>query len=316
MLPLQISWPATAYPARLENCFLRIRQGVSFRHLMMDRTPAPWSRRLIILLCCSLLAGPSFCWAKSDLDRFELSGAVRTMVTKHPQLTTTHIFDRNGQLIQFQLAPTTEAEAAKYLITHDDAGRVVEEKTIDSTGATTSKKIFRYVIDAQGRETAQVAATETGGLAHVEFAFYDKGGQLVEDLAITGQGVAEKSLYDVRGNLVYHARYFQGHLVLEATHHHGPLGRLKESRFYGAEGDLMRKDFYRYDQTGRRIEQTSEFYRQSHLRRSLITYDYDQVGNWIKETIQRWSDKNGAVTLTETVVSRERAITYHDVVVR
>ena len=128
---------------------------------------------------------------------------------------------------------------------------------------------------------------------------------------MTGQGVAEKSLYDVRGNLVYHARYFQGRLVLEATHHHGPLGRLKESRFYGSDGELMRKDQYRYDQAGNRIEQTSEFSRHSHLRRSVVTYEFDQAGNWVKETIQRWSEKNGTVVLTETVMSREREIVYY-----
>lgn len=267
--------------------------------------------RLFILLCASLLAVPVASWAKSDLDRFELSGPVRTVVTKHPQLTTTHTFDRNGQLTQLQLAPTTEADAVRYVFTHDEAGRVVEEQTLDAKGATTYRKIFRYVIDSQGRQTPQVAVTETGGLVHAEFAFYDGGGLLVEDLAITGQGVAEKSLYDVRGNLVYHARYFQGHLVMEATHHHGPLGRLKESRFYGGEGDLMRKDLYRYNQSGHRVEQASEFYRQSHLRKSVVTFEYDQAGNWIKETVQRWSDKNGVIALTETVVSRERMITYY-----
>lgn len=283
---------------------------------MTNRALMPWFGRLFILLCASLLAVPAVSWAKSDLDRFELSGAVRTVVTKHPQLTTTHTFGRNGLLIQLQLAPAAEADAVRYVFTHDDSGRVLEEQTLDAKGATTYRKIFRYGTDSQGRQTAQVAATETGALAHAEFEFYDGRGLLVEDLAITGQGVAEKSLYDVRGNLVYHARYFQGHLVLEATHHHGPLGRLKESRFYGAEGDLMRKDLYRYDQAGHRVEQASEFYRQSHLRKSVITYEYDQTGNWIKETVQRWSDKNGAVGLTETVVSRERAITYHNGAVR
>ena len=127
----------------------------------------------------------------------------------------------------------------------------------------------------------------------------------------TGQGIAEKSLYDVRGNLIYHARYLQGRLVLEATHHYGPIGRLKESRFYGNDGELMRKDQYRYDQAGNRVEQVSEFYRQSHLKKSIISYEFDQTGNWTKETVQRWSDKNGVPLLTESVVSREREISYY-----
>jgi hypothetical protein len=97
----------------------------------------------------------------------------------------------------------------------------------------------------------------------------------------------------------------------EATHYHSPLGRLKESRFYGPDGELMRKDLYRYNQAGQRVEQQSEFYHQSHLRKAVFIYEYDHVGNWIKETVQRWSDKNGSVAPVETVVNRERIITYY-----
>jgi hypothetical protein len=73
----------------------------------------------------------------------------------------------------------------------------------------------------------------------------------------------------------------------------------------------MRRDYYRYDQAGNRIEQMSEYYRPSHLRKSVMTYEFDRAGNWIKETVQRWSEKNGSIALTETVVSRERIITYY-----
>jgi hypothetical protein len=42
-----------------------------------------------------------------------------------------------------------------------------------------------------------------------------------------------------------------------------------------------------------------------------VTYEFDLADNWIKETVQRWSLKNGAMILTETLVSRERTITYY-----
>jgi hypothetical protein len=104
---------------------------------------------------------------------------------------------------------------------------------------------------------------------------------------------------------------FTGRLVLEASHHYDPLDRLKESRFYGSDGEPMRKDHYRYDPAWNRIEQTSEYYRQSHLWKSVVTYEIDHTGNWVKETIQRWSQKNGAIVLSETVVSREQVIAYY-----
>lgn len=270
------------------------------------------SDRLAILFCgWLLLAFPLTCWAKNDLDRFELVGPVHTVVTKHPQLKTTHEFDRNGHLISMELVPAKEAALAHYLYLYDDAGRVIEERTIEADGNVAYRKNFAYGSDEQGRMSARIAATDNGQFAHAEFTLYDRRGFAAEELMFTGQGVAEKSLYDVRGNLVYHARYFQGRLVLEATHHYGPLGRLRESRFYGNDGELMRKDQYRYDQAGNRVEQASEFYRQSHLKKSIITYEFDPTGNWTRETVQRWSDKNGTPFLSETVVSRERKITYY-----
>lgn len=265
---------------------------------------------------------PAFTWflltaipcaglTKNDLDRLELEGAVRTVVTKHPQLTTTHQFDREGHLTSLELVPTNEADSARYIYQYDESGRLIEEQTSEPDNTVAYRKVYRYGFDERGRQSAQVAVTDRGLFAHAEFSLYDARGLLSEAILVTGQGVAEKSLYDVRGNLIYHVRYFQGRLVLETTHRYDPLDRLKESRFYGSDGEQMRKDRYRYDQAGNRVEQTSEYYRQSHLRKSVVTYEFDQAGNWLKETIQRWTQKDGSVVLAESVVSRERVITYY-----
>ncbi len=247
----------------------------------------------------------------SDLSKQELIGPVKTAETRHAQLRTLHHFDRDGRLTKVELFPTQEADSAQYRLSYDDAGRVTEEQTVEPDGHALYKKIYRYGFDEQGRQVAMIAATDDGELAHAEFNLYDERGVVTEDLAITGNGTVEKSLYDIRGKLVYLARYFQGRLVLESTHHYGPLGRLTESRVYSGDGILMRKDVYRYNDAGLRIEQQSEFFRSAHLRRSVVTYEFDTVGNWTKETIQRWTEKNGALSLMETVVSRERQITYH-----
>jgi len=236
---------------------------------------------------------------------------VKTAVTRHSQLRTVHHFDRDGRLTKVELFPTQETDSAQYRLSYDDAGRVTEEQTIKPDGHVLYKKIYRYGFDEQGRQVAMIAATDDGEFAHAEFNLYDEDGVVTEDLAITGNGTVEKSLYDIRGKLVYLARYFQGRLVLESTHHHGPLGRLKESRFYSGDGTLMRKDVYRYNDAGLRIEQESEFFRSAHLRKSVVTYEFDAVGNWTKETIQRWTEKNGTISLLETVVSRERQIIYY-----
>jgi hypothetical protein len=73
----------------------------------------------------------------------------------------------------------------------------------------------------------------------------------------------------------------------------------------------MRKDSYRYNEAGQRIEQASEFYHSSHLRKSLVSYEFDHAGNWITESVQRWTERNGNVAPTEPIVSRQRQISYY-----
>ena len=262
-----------------------------------------------VLIC--LDARSAFTAPTNDLSKQELTGPVKIAVTRHPQLRTIHHYDRDGRLTNVELFPTQAIDSVQYHLSYDDAGRVTEEQTIKPDGHVLYKKMYRYGFDEQGRQVAMIAATDDGELAYAEFNLYDERGVVTEDLAITGNGTVEKSLYDIRGKLVYLARYFQGRLVLESTYHHGPLGWLKESHFYSGDGTLMRKDVYRYNDAGLRIEQQSEFFRSAHLRKSVVTYEFDTVGNWTKETIQRWTERNGTLSLLETVVSRERQITYY-----
>lgn len=256
-------------------------------------------------------AVPAHASSFNDLAKHELVGPVKTVMTKHPQLRTIHQFDRSGRLIELELQSANETDLSHYVFHYDASGRLIEEDTVETDGHVLYKKIYRYGSDEHGRESAVVATTEDGVLAHADFSLYDVRGGLIEEIEVSGNGVAEKSLYDVQKNLVYAARYFHGKLVLEATHHHGPHGRLQESRFYAGDGTLMRKDSYRYDQDGHRIEHQSDFMRSVHLRKSVATYEIDQAGNWTKETVRRWTEKNGTISLSETAVNRERQIIYY-----
>lgn len=264
-----------------------------------------------IVLCALVSPTAARAATSSELLKQELTGPVKTVVTRHPQLRTVHHFDRDGRLTLVELFPTQETDSAQYRLSHDAAGRVTEEDTVEPDGHVLYKKLYRYGFDEQGRQVAMIAATDDGQLAQAEFSFYDNRGVLAEEIALTGNGAVEKSLYDIRGKQVYLARYFQGRLVLEATHHHGPLGRLKESRFYTGDGTLMRRDLYRYNEAGQRIEQQSEFSHHTALRKSIVSYEFDPAGNWTKEVIQRWAERNGSLVLTEQVIARERVIVYY-----
>ena len=122
---------------------------------------------------------------------------MKTAETRHAQLRTLHHFDRDGRLTKVELFPTQEADSAQYRLSYDDAGRVTEEQTVEPDGHALYKKIYRYGFDEQGRQVAMIAATDDGELAHAEFNLYDERGVVTEDLAITGNGTVEKSLYDL-----------------------------------------------------------------------------------------------------------------------
>ncbi|BCA54453.1 hypothetical protein W02_15930 [Nitrospira sp. KM1] len=251
------------------------------------------------------------CFAETDLDRFELIGPVKSVMTTHQQLRTTHYFDRNGRLTAMELQSGREGATARYAFSHDDAGRLIEERTTHSDGTPGYRKLYRYAYDDRGRQTAWVATTEAGEFAQAEFRVYDDRGAMTEELEVSGSGAGERSLYDSQGHVVYAARYYQNRLVLEATHRHNTRGRLEESRFYSPEGTLIRKDLYQYDPSGTRVKQHSEFFKQSYLKKSVVRFELDREGNWITETVRRWVNKNGSIDLSETVVSRERTIAYY-----
>jgi hypothetical protein len=152
----------------------------------------------VILVGWSLLLVHSpRCEAKSDLERFDLHGAVRTVVIKYPQLTTTQEFDREGHLTSLELLPARQAVGAvRYVYMYDESGRLTEEESFEPDGSVASRKWFRYGIDDQGRPSAQVAVTEQGRFAQAEFSFYDRRGLLSEEIMVTAQGVTEKILFD------------------------------------------------------------------------------------------------------------------------
>ena len=121
---------------------------------------------VVILVGWSLLLVHSpWSEAKSDLDRLDLHGAVRTVVIKYPQLTTTQEFDREGHLTSLELLPARQAAGAvRYVYMYDESGRLTEEETFEPDGSVASLKLFRYGIDEQGRPSAQVAVTEQGAV--------------------------------------------------------------------------------------------------------------------------------------------------------
>ena len=276
-------------------------------------TKKAFQRFCIGILLGSICVLPVAALARTltDREKHELIGPVRTVVTRYPLLLTTETYDPSGSLAELVLHAALENDTGKTVFTHDALGHVQEERVYEADGSLVSKKLYRYSYDHGGNESAIVAATEGGAFVHALFSQYDARGNLTEELYVSGDGALDRSLFDVRGDVVYTARYHNGRLMFETVNRYDPHRHLRESRVYGAEGSLIRKDQFRYTETGIRIQETSEFYLSHHVGKLVTMYDLDSTGNWVKETITRWIVKDGGMKPTDSVVNRERTITYY-----
>ena len=264
----------------------------------------------MLLGCLCVFPVAALARTLTDREKHELIGPVRTVVTKYPRLVTAETYNPSGNLTEIVLQTALEHAADKTVFTRDALGHIQEEQVYGADGSLVSRKLFRYNYDHDGNESAIVAATEGGTFVHALFSEYDARGNLAEELYVSSDGTADKSLFDVRGDVVYTARYHSGRLMFETVNRYDPHRHLRESRVYGAEGLLIRTDQFRYTETGIRIQETSEFYLSHHVGKLVTMYDLDSTGNWVKETITRWIVKDGGMKPTDSVVNRERTITY------
>lgn len=65
-----------------------------------------------VLICLAARSAPAA--PTNDLSKHELTGPVKTAVTRHSQLRTVHHFDRDGRLTKVELFPTQETDSAQY----------------------------------------------------------------------------------------------------------------------------------------------------------------------------------------------------------
>jgi hypothetical protein len=240
-------------------------------------------------------------------------GPVRKVITKTQYDTTTDSYNPYGNLIESVTDHKFDSSAppTKFIFTYDDQGLAKEELCYGDDGGLVYRKLFSFGFHEDGKPAAMVATTNDGSYAHSEFWIYDSRGHISERIYFTGIFIS-KSIFDVQGKVVYAIRYRGNAISFESVKHYNFKGKLVESLYYNADGSLSSKDQYKYDEAGRQIEESSEFYKDFFGRRKTLTrYELDAYGNWVRQTVEQWAHGTDITKPVPAEVIQERIISYY-----
>lgn len=268
--------------------------------------------RLLSFVLAAMFASPLDPTGFAEITRVanDLVGPVRSVTIKKLGYSATETYDHTGHLIE-AVIDIAQAHTATYsLFRYDQDGRLREELTLDSNGRLMFRKQVVYARNSEGLDTAAVTTSDNGGFQSAEFSLYDQWGHLREQLWVN-QSIAYKSLFDVLGRRIYSARYSKGELFSELKHQYDTHGRVRELVIYSAQGVMDGRVRIDYDEIGRRMNATTETFGEHQQRTWITSYEYDAMGNWIKElTVEQASSSQNATAFVVPIV-QERIIQYY-----
>lgn len=249
---------------------------------------------------------------KTAKDKNDLIGPVRTVTTKARGLSETEIYDPTGRLIEAVVHREHDNTSTRYVFTYNLRGELQEEIAYGADTTLIYRKRFAHAYDQAGRETAVVAASQEGEFHHAEFLIYDRY-ENVSEMIHTDGTMTSRNLFDVLGRILYSSRFKDGQLFSEVKRTYDSRGRMIELISYNPSGAVTGRIFNLYDDSGHRVQATTETFQSGVTSRWITTYDFDSIGNWTKELTKK---DTGAPPETETAPSQtvqERVIEYYEI---
>ncbi|MGE0643976.1 MAG: hypothetical protein AB7P24_09905 [Nitrospira sp.] len=268
--------------------------------------------RLVSVFLVTLAAHPwdSAGGAETTRVKDDLIGPVRSVTIKKHGYSTTETYDRAGHLIETVLDLTHVNMATYSHFRYDQDGHLQEELALDLNGRLLYRKQVVYARDPDGRDTASVTASDDGRFQNAEFSQYDHRGHLSEQLWVSAS-TTYKSLFDIQGHLIYSAYYRKGELLNELKHRYDVVGRLQELVSYDIRGKITGRVVNEYDESGKRTRSTTQIFGETRPRTWITTYEYDSLGNWIKEQTSEQSSSSLPAGAFTTPMVEERTIQYY-----
>jgi len=273
----------------------------------------PMIARLVSAILVTIFVSPwnTAGFAETTRVKHDLIGPVRSVTVKTIGYSAIETYDRAGHLIDAVLDLSLANTATHSLFRYDRDGHLEEELALDSSGRLIFRKRSIYARDIEGRNTASVTVSDDGRFQNAEFSLYDQRGLLWEQLWVNSS-TAYKSIFDVRGRRIYSAYYRKGALLNELRHRYDLLGRLHELVSYDDQGIVTARVTNDYDDAGKRTRSTTQTFSDARPRTWVTIYEYDSVGNWIKEQTSEQFPSSQTITSSTVPIVEERMIQYYD----
>jgi hypothetical protein len=207
---------------------------------------------------------------------------------------TSYSYDRNGR----KTARSTRQGSiyGETTYSYDQQGREIE--ALEQIGEKSSvTRRYTAFYDAQGRQI-EAGYSEAGRDLKAYYRYSDIAGRLSELSTFNAEGIVYHRLvysYDEGGGLTSESAYRpDGKLYKQSLFSYDDGRRKEEMRTFNADGSLNLGSVRIYDLRENVVE-AGALGQNTKCCKTVRIYEYDQVGNWIKQTVHSVEPATGKV---------------------
>ena len=283
-------------------------------------------------LFISLLLHPLVSEAKSDREQNGLMGPVRRVIMEFGiwksgkrlngtnASMSTQTYDTNGNQIKdesnsFIVGTANIFWKSKSVHNYDTEGRTKEtifytqDRADLNKWVIMSKSLITYNNDNNISKIESFG--KNGSLDKKSVYTYDNGGNPIQFTIYNSNGsilIESNYTYDSKGTATHTSIAYKndGSINFRSVNKTDDKGNVIEGLTFEPDGSIKEKRVYIRDSNGKRTEQTVYDADGLSLEKETYSYEYDSIGNWIKETISSWDRKSGQ----ERQIIRTRTIEY------
>ena len=280
----------------------------------------PLAQKPLCIFAGGLLLGFMMTGQAAALDgrKLELVGLVKTIATRETHegssnaLVYSRIFDRLGNEVKIISGGERNGEFISSIETihvYNSQGQKTSAKEFWNDGSHLRDRFFYY--DEQGNQTLEISYKPDGVLEDVLIYIYDDMGHWIERTYFKGGNIFSRE----KSNHTYDAKKRRVETTLwdNAGIKHKKIYNVEEKVIeefsYREAGSIKLRRIRQYDNRNNLIRNQAFNQEGTLLQKIVTTYEYDDIGNWIK-SVSQWLVKDGN-PYDEVNITR-RTITYYD----
>jgi len=190
-----------------------------------------------------------------------------------------------------------ESERERFDFEFDQRGNRLQLIEYKSDGGVHSKTTWAY--NKIGTLSEQVRRVDGGGVYKTKYTYAENGNLAEETNSISDEFCSRTTHeYDKSGNEVKEIYYKSVDDHTTYMYNHDTEGNIKEQFVIDKSGVSLGRYTYRWDESGRCIEETR--YTPEGDMQYQIAYSYDEYGNTVKEIEEREEEDEGWIQDTVT----------------